>query len=33
MGFKTIPAILEIAKAIDNYAVKDCYLINLANPS
>lgn len=33
MGFKTIPAILEIAKAIENYAAKDCYLINLANPS
>lgn len=33
MGFKTIPAMLEIAQAIEKYAKKDCYLINLANPS
>lgn len=33
MGFKTIPAIIEIAKAIEKYAKKDCWLVNLANPS
>lgn len=33
MGFKTIPAILEIARAIERHAKKGCYLINLANPS
>ena len=33
MGFKTIPAMLKIAKAIENHAQKSCYLINLANPS
>lgn len=33
MGFKTIPAILEIAEVIKQYAKKDCYLVNLANPS
>lgn len=33
MGFKTIPATLEIAKAIEKYAKPSCYLINLANPS
>ena len=33
MGFKTIPAMLKIAKAIENHAKKSCYLINLANPS
>lgn len=33
MGFKTIPAMLEIADAISKSAKKDCYLINLANPS
>lgn len=33
MGFKTIPAMLEIAKAIELYAKKNCYLINLANPA
>lgn len=33
MGFKTIPAMLEIADAISKFAKKDCYLINLANPS
>lgn len=33
MGFKSIPAILEIAKAIEKCAKPDCYLVNLANPS
>lgn len=33
MGFKTIPAVLEIAKAIEMHAKSSCYLINLANPS
>lgn len=33
MGFKTIPAMLTIAKAIEKYAKPSCYLINLANPS
>lgn len=33
MGFKTIPAMLEIADVISKFAKKDCYLINLANPS
>jgi 6-phospho-beta-glucosidase len=33
MGLKTIPAILEIAHAIEKLAKKDCYLVNLANPS
>ena len=33
MGFKTIPAILEIAHTIERVAKPDCYLINLANPS
>ena len=33
MGLKTIPAMLEIANAIENHAKKDCYLVNLANPS
>lgn len=33
MGFKTIPAMLEIANAIKQCAKPSCYLINLANPS
>jgi 6-phospho-beta-glucosidase len=33
MGLKTIPAMLEIAAAIEKHAKQDCYLINLANPS
>ena len=33
MGFKTIPAILDTAHAMEKYAKKDAYLINLANPS
>lgn len=33
MGFKTIPAILEVAHAIERVAKPECYLINLANPS
>ena len=33
MGFKTIPAILEIAHAIERVAKPNCYLVNLANPS
>lgn len=33
MGFKTIPAMLEIAHAIERVAKPSCYLINLANPS
>ena len=33
MGLKTIPAILEIAHMIEQYAKQDCYLVNLANPS
>ncbi len=33
MGFKTIPAILEVAHVIERVAKPDCYLINLANPS
>lgn len=33
MGFKTIPAILEIAHAMERYAKPNCYLVNLANPS
>lgn len=33
MGFKTIPAMLKIAKAIETYAKPSCYLVNLANPS
>ena len=33
MGFKTIPAILEIAYAMEKYSKKNAWLINLANPS
>lgn len=33
MGFKTIPPILKIAEAIEKYAKKGCWLVNLANPS
>ena len=33
MGFKTIPAMLEIAEAIEASAKENCYLICLANPS
>lgn len=33
MGFKSIPAMLEIAAAIEKHAKKNCYLVNLANPS
>ena len=33
MGLKTIPAILEVADAIEKYAKKGAYLVNLANPS
>lgn len=33
MGFKTIPAMLEIADAIKECAKPNCYLVNLANPS
>ena len=33
MGLKTIPAMLEIAHAIERVGKKDCYLVNLANPS
>lgn len=33
MGLKSIPVILEIARAIEKYAHPNCYLINLANPS
>lgn len=33
MGFKTIPAMLEVAHAIERVAKPDCYLINLANPA
>lgn len=33
MGLKTIPAMLEIAHAIERAAKPGCYLINLANPS
>lgn len=33
MGFKTIPAMLEIAHAMERVAKPGCYLINLANPS
>ncbi len=33
MGLKTIPAMLEIAHAIERAAKPNCYLINLANPS
>lgn len=33
MGFKTIPAMLEIAHAMERFAKPGCYLINLANPS
>ena len=33
MGLKTIPAMLEIAKAMEKYAKKDAYIVNLANPS
>lgn len=33
MGFKTIPAILEIAHAMERVAKPGAYLINLANPS
>lgn len=33
MGLKTIPVILEIAKSIEKNAKKNCYLVNLANPS
>ena len=33
MGFKTIPAMLEVAHAIEKCAKKNCYLVNLANPS
>lgn len=33
MGFKSIPAMLEIAHAIEKYAKPNCYLVNLANPS
>ncbi|MCR0567350.1 hypothetical protein MKC54_01275 [[Clostridium] innocuum] len=33
MGFKTIPAMLEIAHAMERVAKQNAYLINLANPS
>jgi len=33
MGFKTIPAILEVAHAMEKYSKPNAYLINLANPS
>ena len=33
MGLKTIPEMLKIAKAIEKYAKKNCYLVNLANPA
>lgn len=33
MGLKTIPAMLKIAEAIEKYAKRNCYLVNLANPS
>lgn len=33
MGFKTIPAILKVADAIERGAKPGCYLVNLANPS
>lgn len=33
MGLKSIPAVLEIAHAIEQYAAPNCYLVNLANPS
>ena len=33
MGFKTIPAMLKIAHAIEKLAKPNCYLVNLANPS
>lgn len=33
MGFKTIPAMLEIAHMIEKVGKPNCYLINLANPS
>lgn len=33
MGFKTIPAMLEIAHTMEEVSKPDAYLINLANPS
>ncbi len=33
MGFKTIPAVLEIARAMEKYSRKGAWLVNLANPS
>ena len=33
MGFKTIPPILEIARAIKQHAKSGCYLVDLANPA
>ena len=33
MGLKTIPAMLEIASAMEKHAKKNAYIINLANPS
>lgn len=33
MGLKSIPVILDIANAIEKHAKKNCYLVNLANPS
>lgn len=33
MGFKTIPAMLEIAHTMEKVSNKNAYLINLANPS
>ena len=33
MGFKSIPPMLEIANMIEKVAKKNCYLVNLANPS
>ena len=33
MGFKTIPAMLEIAHAMERVSKPDAYLVNLANPS
>lgn len=33
MGFKTIPPVLEIARAIKQHAKSGCYLVDLANPA
>ncbi len=33
MGLRTIPEMLKIADAIKDHAAKNCWLINLANPS